>query len=168
MASQNAPSLTCSFGLAVLAFSCLPNCATIVSGTKQDITLNSNPPGADVRVFQGRVIGSVDGFPEVASGNTPVVVSLQRDKQYTVIAEAPGYKQARMVVDQNFNGWVLGNIIFGWILGGAIDYLSGAWWRLNPDTIALRLHPEEVKKPADSGISLNTPQDAETKPAAAR
>jgi hypothetical protein len=111
-------------------------CATIVSGTRQDVNINSNPQPAEVHIYEGN---GGPGGPEVGGGRTPMGVSLARDKTYTVVVSAAGYQEVRVRIDKGFNLWVLGNLCCGGILGGVIDLVTGAWYKLEPDSIAVTL-----------------------------
>jgi len=68
--------------IAFLAFilALIGGCATIVSGTTQEVSFQSNPEGAKVTV-SGRVIGK-----------TPVTLQLKREKGQSLAFEKEGYE----------------------------------------------------------------------------
>jgi len=64
------------FGLAVVSMALfLTSCATLVNGTKQTVSLNSEPAGATV------VIVNKKGL-ETSIGNTPMVVEIPRKTKF--------------------------------------------------------------------------------------
>ncbi len=106
----------------------LPSCASIVSGSKQNINFNSTPSGATVWV------------DDVNLGVTPVIAQLERiKKNQKVKIELQGYKPYELILNRKTNGWIWGNILFGGIIGIIIDASSGAMYRLTPDQIEAQL-----------------------------
>jgi len=105
-------------------------CATVVGGHKdKQVTIASEPPGAAVLV---------DGQPY---GATPAVVKLSRKSDHQVVISQPGYETATMTVRQKFNPWVLGNIVFGGLIGIVVDVCTDATHTLSPDEITVKLKP---------------------------
>jgi hypothetical protein len=106
----------------------LSSCASIVSGSKQNINFNSTPSGATVWV------------DDVNLGVTPVIAQLERIKiNQKVKIELQGYKPYELILNRKTNGWIWGNILFGGIIGIIIDASSGAMYRLTPDQIEAQL-----------------------------
>ncbi len=106
----------------------LPSCASIVSGSKQNISFNSTPAGAIVWV------------DNVNLGVTPVTAKLERSKKdQKVKIELQGYKPYELTLTRKTNGWIWGNILFGGIIGIIVDSSSGAMYRLTPDQIEAQL-----------------------------
>lgn len=104
------------------------SCASIVSGSKQNINFNSTPSGATVWV------------DDVNLGVTPVIAQLERiKKNQKVKIELQGYKPYELILNRKTNGWIWGNILFGGIIGIIIDASSGAMYRLTPDQIEAQL-----------------------------
>jgi hypothetical protein len=129
--------------IAAVVLASVSGCATIVSGSKQDVSFNSNPQAAEVLVYQGyapEVAGP--GTMQVFVGRTPALASLPRNKEYTAVVRAPGYTEVRVKIDKNFNYWVIGNICCaGIVVGGLIDYATGSFFKLDPDDIMVTLVP---------------------------
>lgn len=107
------------------------NCATIIKGTKQDISINSTPQKAAV------VVKTTGGI-EVFSGTTPTTVRLEKKKEYVVSISMEGYKEASIQISQSFEAWTIGNLAIGFI-GLIIDAVDGAMWKLEPDQIHINL-----------------------------
>jgi uncharacterized protein YceK len=104
------------------------SCASIISGSKQNINFNSTPSGATVWV------------DDVNLGVTPVIAQLERiKKNQKVKIELQGYKPYELILNRKTNGWIWGNILFGGIIGIIIDASSGAMYRLTPDQIEAQL-----------------------------
>ncbi|MEI6279291.1 MAG: PEGA domain-containing protein [Verrucomicrobiae bacterium] len=133
-------------GLAV-AFA-LTGCASIVSGTHKNITINSTPPGATATIYNKR--GAL-----VRAMSTPCVVSLRRGDGYWVPArykvnvEKEGYNPQTFEIGPATNFWVLGNLPFGWIgLAGLLFFepSTGAMYMLSPAEINASLVPDDSVK----------------------
>lgn len=121
------------FSIASVLFALIiVGCATIIKGTNQDISIQSNPSNAKVIV---KTIGGV----EVWSGTTPASVKLSRKKEYVVTIQLSGYKDVNVQLDQRFEVWALGNLICGGVLGIVVDAVSGAIWKLEPEQIMVTL-----------------------------
>jgi len=113
---------------AAVAFSA--GCATIVSRSKWDVVVDTDPPGRAVAVTVRDAKKAV-----VGSGTTPLALTLKsgrgwfRRATYTIEAE----DGSETTLKATFNGWYLGNLVFGGIIGFAIvDPLTGAMYRLPP------------------------------------
>lgn len=116
----------------------LSGCASIISGTKQEVSVNSVPSGANVKI---------NGMNR---GQTPIVLDLKRMKSHTVRIEMDGYQPYDLALSKGVNGWVLGNVIFGGLIGLVIDAVDGAIYTIKPDTIQANL-----VKNADTGVAIN-------------
>ena len=121
--------------IAILAFSAalplLAGCASIVSGTGQDIVVRSDPAGAVV---------SVDG--EERPENTPCTVRVDRcSSPHVVQVSKPGFETAERTIDPSMNDWVLGNILLGGAIGAIVDLSTGAFYEYAPEEIDVTLVP---------------------------
>ena len=89
-----------------VAFAALSGCATLVHGPYQDVTIDSNPPGAKATVsaqLSERGPGFVDKEKQVIT--TPSTVRLRRDNTYRVEVEKEGYKIGANQVVSSYD-WV--------------------------------------------------------------
>ena len=95
-------------------------CATIISGTTQDLYVDSEPKGASCTVDrQGAVVGMINP--------TPGKVNVPRHKDNIVVSCAlDGYEQSNEVLASSFSGATFGNLLLGGIVGVVIDASSGA------------------------------------------
>lgn len=105
--------------LVLLTAALLSGCASIIAGTSQTITLNSNPPGAQCSLLrEGLVIGSV---------TTPGGVLVKKTKHDIHIkCKKDGYQDATAVLTSGTEGSTWGNIILGGGIGWAVDSAAGA------------------------------------------
>jgi hypothetical protein len=95
-------------------------CSSIIEGTSQEITINTNPAGASCALMrEGQPIGSVNP--------TPGTVLVKKTKyDITVVCDRPGFEQATYLNHSGAAGATVGNIILGGGIGWAIDSASGA------------------------------------------
>jgi hypothetical protein len=105
----------------------LAACATIMQGTTQTVGVSSSPPGARVTV------------DAVQMGVTPLMTKLARKDNHVVRLELDGYEPFAMTLTRGLSGWVAGNIIFGGLIGLAIDAASGGMYKLTPDQLSATL-----------------------------
>lgn len=98
----------------------LAGCATVVSGTSQDLSVNTNPPGANCTVNrQGQKIGQVSPTPGIAK------VDKTRD-DITLVCDKDGYQEATYIVRSGLETATLGNVFIGGLIGVGIDAATGA------------------------------------------
>lgn len=102
-------------------------CASIMHGTKQDVGISSSPTNARV---------TVDNAP---LGNTPIVAKLSRGDNHIVKIELDGYAPFEATLTKKVSGWVWGNVVFGGLIGLAVDAISGGLYNLTPEQIAGQL-----------------------------
>lgn len=94
-------------------------CASIVSGTTQEITFNSNPPGANCDITR-----SGASLQKVTTPSSTIVQKTKYDLQVT--CAKPGYVTTAVTDKSGLEPWVLGNIVFGGIIGIIVDASTGA------------------------------------------
>ena len=124
-----------TYSFAVTVALALTGCASIISGTSQTITINSNPPGAQCNLLrEGLVIGSV---------TTPGGTLVKKTKHDIHIeCKKEGYQDATAVLTSDIEGATWGNIILGGGIGWAIDSAAGADNKYE-EQITVTLVPEE-------------------------
>lgn len=122
--------------LATLAFSLLGGCATLTTSSSQTVTLTTDPAGAACTFKRdSKVIGIVNPTPgslTVGKSHSPIDVSCVKE----------GYVDATGTVGSKFQAMTFGNILFGGIIGIAVDAASGATAEYEPQ-ISIRLTPSE-------------------------
>lgn len=114
----------------------LSGCATLFSGTEEDVTFRSEPSGAQVLI---------DG---ILVGETPTTVEVDRPglEEMEVAIQLEGYEPRYFELDKEFNQTAILNIFF-WP-GFVIDALTGALFKydktvytvdLEDGTVSMRL-----------------------------
>jgi len=106
----------------------LSGCASIQSGTSQNVKVSSNPAGATVYVALKK-----DGVVtnKVAVGVTPLTVTLSR-KHGAVFVEKEGYTPVEVSLTTRMNPWMWGNILLTSPLSTSIDTSTGASREYDP------------------------------------
>lgn len=112
---------------AVIALFLITGCATIIHGTRQSVAISSNPSKAVV---------TIDGQER---GSTPLTVDLKRNDTHSVKIELDGYLPYELNLNKKVDGWIAGNIIFGGLIGLAVDAITGGMYKLSPDEIMAEL-----------------------------
>lgn len=119
--------------LAVLAMvaGSLSGCASIVSKSNWPVTVQSNPSGAKCNVVKANGV-------QLHTGETPMTVTLDASSgffssaKYTVTCTKEGHQSSTSELSAHMNGWYIGNIVFGGLIGILIvDPATGAMWRLD-------------------------------------
>ncbi|MHB1328884.1 MAG: hypothetical protein ACYC2K_11850 [Gemmatimonadales bacterium] len=117
----------------LLALLSLSGCATIVGGgSAQPVAIRSTPNSASFTVT------SSSGL-QMAQGTTPQTIRLPRKNEYQVEFTAPGFQPQKVVLSRGTNGWIWGNLIFGWIVGFAIDFATGSAYKVEPALVEIAL-----------------------------
>jgi len=104
-------------------------CSTIMTGTTQEVSFNSNPDGARVTVG-GRILG-----------NTPFSASLKKRQGQEIEFEKEGYKPLKMELETRMNSWFWGNIVLGGFFGSTTDGVSGSVHEYSPHQYHVSLQP---------------------------
>ena len=119
----------------------LSGCASIVSGSRKNVAIDSNPSGAHVSITDEK-------NREVASLTTPCVANLKRSRgfyvpaNYVATIEKRGYETQQVEIKPTGNPWSLGNLAFGGLIGLLIvDPATGAMFGLTPSEINAELAP---------------------------
>ena len=93
----------------------LSGCATIFSGGRDEITLDSEPPGAEVKA-NGKIIGT-----------TPMTINAKKGKEYRFEFSKAGYLSKVFNLEYSLGaGWLFLDILTG-IISIAVDAATGNW-----------------------------------------
>jgi uncharacterized protein YceK len=147
-------------GLLIIAALCLSGCASMVSGTNQNIEIDSEPSGATVTVGIEKRDYSYENNTTTytkkistsrIAGVTPITVSIPR-KDGIVQISKEGYKTQLIEMKRGLNPWFLGNIVLTSLLSSSIDTSTGAISEYKPGQYMITLEPENApeKTPSDS------------------
>ena len=126
----------------------LSGCATIIHGSRQEIGISSIPTGASVSVNGEKM------------GRTPTIVKVKRKDSQVVQILLDGYLPYEVVLTRKVDGWIVGNIIFGGLIGLIVDVATGSMYKLSPEqlTAELRIGTASVESKGDKiyiGVTLN-------------
>jgi hypothetical protein len=116
-------------------------CASITRGSSQSIAV-STPP------ITGALcdLTSSEGTWQVL---TPGAVTVEKSSQdIQARCKKDGYQDAVAVIPSNFEGWTVGNLVFGGIIGLGVDAATGAINKY-PKTFQIPMTPiEQLIPPA--------------------
>jgi hypothetical protein len=102
-------------------------CATMFTGSTQQLTVSSQPPGARVMVNGAY------------SGVTPVALLLRTEHDYILTLQREGYRDTTGTVFREFNPVAVLNLVS--LVCWAIDLATGAIWRLSPGAVYVNMQP---------------------------
>lgn len=121
--------------IALVGFIALPGCATITEGSSQTIQIDTDPTGAQCELTRnGQLVTRIPA--------TPSTVSVYKESgDLKLSCGKPGYLDATLDTASDLQAMVFGNILFGGLIGVAIDMGSGANKKY-PKAITLTLVPE--------------------------
>jgi len=119
----------CILLFAILLFNNLSGCATIFSGSSEDIDLSSDPTGAKVLV---------NGAKE---GKTPIKLNFKKGKEYSIEFVKEGYESKTFRLGYSIGaGWIILDILSG-IVGIIIDAATGNWNDFDVSAYKANLEP---------------------------
>lgn len=91
----------------------LPSCAAIVCRKTGHVPIDSVPPGAVVS-YKGANVGV-----------TPCTVAVHRRDRHVILKMA-GYHDQAVEAGTGTSAWILGNLVFGGLIGIVVDLAGGA------------------------------------------
>jgi uncharacterized protein YceK len=127
----------------------LGGCASIIKGTSQSIAISTPPAtGAECTLTSSQGSWSV---------LTPGAVTVERSKEdIQARCVKPGYEDAVAMIPSNFEGWTVGNLVFGGLIGVGVDAATGA----------LNQYPKAFQIPMRSSSSAAAPNSTPVPPGA--
>lgn len=124
----------------------LSGCASIVAGSSQTLTVDSTPTGATCRAER-------DGAA-LQTGTTPMSFSVPKTKKDILISCKNSNNEVGSTVNKSgIEGWFLGNLIIGGLVGMGIDWASGAYNKYDTPTMVTLRSPEPAPKTVSKPIS---------------
>lgn len=127
----------------ILSIYCLASCATIISGTTQDLSIDSNISEVSIYANDSFVCKTPCVFPaERASGSL------------TLIGKKEGYKDLAVNIKAKMNPVAFINFVF--IYSWTTDFYDGAAWRYNKDSIYLNMKKENMTTAEIEQFNKNT------------
>lgn len=116
-------------------------CATMISGSSQVISVNSNINDADVTLVD------LQNNKEISLGKTPFCGAVPRLKMAKLIVKKDGYKPAEIALGSDANLMFLVNVFnpFG-LCGTTTDYSNGSVYQYSPSNFMADLAPGKAVK----------------------
>ena len=105
-------------------------CATIMHGKTQSVGVSSVPEGAKVTINNQDL------------GITPLFIELKRKDEHVVSISLEGYLPTRLTLQRKTSGWIWGNIVFGGLIGLAVDAITGGLYKLEPAQLSATMVKE--------------------------
>lgn len=125
--------------LAALFAASLGGCATVTRGTTGQITVNSEPAGAEAKSSIGH-----------ACSSTPCTWEVNRKSEFIVSFSKPGYQDTQIPVQTRVTGagaaGFAGNVLVGGVIGMGVDAATGSTLEHYPNPVMASLVP--LKKAA--------------------
>lgn len=138
-----------SFVLIISISVLTPGCASIVEGKRQAISIETRAEGKPIAGASCRLENRRGAWLLT----TPNVAEVQRDYEDLVVrCELDGHDPGITTAKSSTKGMAFGNILFGGIIGAAVDVGSGAAYDY-PSIIRVELGQ---KRTAQSGTRSNT------------
>lgn len=100
------------------------SCATIISGTSQAISIDSNVKGAEVKI-EGNLVGQ-----------TPFHGKIKRQKEALAVVAADGYTAQSITLTSSYNPVAILSIFWDY---STTDCITGACWEYAPNTYFVNL-----------------------------
>jgi hypothetical protein len=139
--------LTVVLGITLLFI--ISGCATLTTGSSQAITINTKPSGATCTLTR-------NGMDLAVINPTPGSITVDKSKDdISVICRKEGYQENAAICSSSFQGMTLGNILFGGLIGLAVDIGSGSAHRY-PPMLTLTLIPREFISAAERDAFFET------------
>ncbi|MEM9737139.1 MAG: hypothetical protein AAF908_11125 [Pseudomonadota bacterium] len=126
----------------IIAFLALTasGCATVLTGTTQEIAITTEPTGADCILTR-------EGAEIAKAAPTPQTVTIEKARADIAVACAlEGFTDATGTLTSSIQDATYGNILAGGIIGAAVDSSTGAS-RIYPESLNLVFEPLPEAEP---------------------
>jgi hypothetical protein len=105
-------------------------CASIIYGSTQKVTIDSNVQGADILINNKHV------------GTTPFTGTISRGNETTLTIAKEGFRPKTITMNTSIEPIFFGNIICGGTTGSITDFATDAMYKYSPNTIQVDLVQE--------------------------
>ena len=140
------------FSVALTTAALLGGCATVTRGTTGQVTVNSEPTGAEAISSTGLICPM-----------TPCTWEISRKSEFAVTFKKQGYQTQQVQVGTKLAGGgatgFAGNVLIGGIVGMGVDAASGATMEHYPNPVFVTLRPVSGGRPKKT-----TPAPAQVPP----
>ncbi len=113
--------------VAALSLSSLSACGALFNGGPANVTVNSNPAGAEVWV---------DG---TSRGVTPATLQLSKNQNHTVTLRRPGYQETTVTLNRKVSGTYVILDVLGGLIPIIVDAATGSWYVLDTKEVDVNL-----------------------------
>lgn len=128
--------------VALTTMAALSGCATITKSSSQTVTIDTRPPGATCTLTRG-------GKRFAIVNPTPGAISVEKSSDaISISCTKEGYLETAGTLESSFQAMTFGNILFGGLIGVAVDAASGAMHEYEP-LVTITLIPEEFATAAE-------------------
>ncbi len=115
--------------LLLVSFITYSGCATLFSGSREEISFSSEPDGAKV------VVNGHD------KGTTPLKITLKKSKEHKIEFVKEGYEKKSFKLTYSLGaGWLILDILAG-LIGIIVDAATGNWNGFDEDSYKAVLEP---------------------------
>ncbi|RXK83905.1 hypothetical protein [Filimonas effusa] len=121
--------------IAIISF--FSSCATIIKGSRQSIPVSYKQDNVNVYINGTKQTGALPELYLKRSGE-PLKDSSGK-KGYVLLFHKPGYQDSIINLGYKHNGWIWPNLLFGGIIGIAIDIATKANRTLTPKELVIDL-----------------------------
>ncbi len=126
----------------ILGASLISGCATIMNGDMVNVPVYTTPSGAKV-IING------------ATYTSPTTVMVPRGKgNFTLHIEKEGFQPIDILLTESADGWLWGNLVFGGLIGLAVDYITGKAYDIEPELVSANLQGINVSKAEDGSLQF--------------
>lgn len=113
----------------LLGITCLSGCATLVTGSRDYVSINSSPSGAKV---------TINGE---SKGTTPLRIKLEKKYDQQITFESEGYISKTYFLKRNPQiVFLIADILLGAPSSIVTDVSTGAFYRFKTDSVYVKLH----------------------------
>jgi len=127
----------------ILALCLVTGCASIVSGGPKTLPITSVPDDATCEIVDVRSGNTILKTRTPYTATLPNDAGFFRNARYRIKISKEGYLPRQVPLEAGLNGWYLGNIVFGGLLGILIvDPATGAMWKIHEDAVSVNLYPD--------------------------
>ena len=120
---MNSARAVAALGIVVV----LNGCATILGGTSQTVSVNSNVAGAQVTLNGAQL------------GVTPLTASIKRGQTGVISVTSAGYQPYQIALNKKISTLFWVNIFSGGAFGSSTDMSTGAMYEYEPSTFMVTL-----------------------------
>lgn len=121
----------------------LAGCATIVASGPDLVPVNSTPSGATVYL------------DDVPVGVTPTTLTLKRSSEGQIRIELPGYQPVYVSQGKVFNGWFVGNIVLGGLIGIIVDVATSNVTKHSENAVTVTLQAVDENGNKGDPVAIN-------------